>query len=79
MDNACAFWTSACVLEGPYTEFPGTTQYLPPEWFTRGSYQPEPSTVWHRPLRDAVWKMPFQEKHRDHHEEAPHTCPPVSP
>ncbi|XP_072516452.1 serine/threonine-protein kinase pim-2-like [Salminus brasiliensis] len=36
-----------CVLrEGPYTEFSGTTQYIPPEWFTRRSYQAEPSAVW---------------------------------
>ncbi|KAG9281920.1 serine/threonine-protein kinase pim-2-like [Astyanax mexicanus] len=42
MDFGCG-----CLIgEDSYTEFDGTTQYIPPEFFTQGSYQAEPTTVW---------------------------------
>ncbi|KAG9281875.1 serine/threonine-protein kinase pim-2-like [Astyanax mexicanus] len=35
-----------CLLEDSYTQFDGTTKYTSPEFFTQGSYQAEPTTVW---------------------------------
>ncbi|XP_062371867.1 serine/threonine-protein kinase pim-2-like [Sardina pilchardus] len=36
-----------CILKnGPYTEFYGTMQYTPPEWYLQGEYEALPSCVW---------------------------------
>ncbi|XP_067106422.1 serine/threonine-protein kinase pim-2-like [Osmerus mordax] len=54
VETGCAFpqirvidFGCGCFLkDGSYTEFFGTTQYIPPEWYLHGSYKAVPSTVW---------------------------------